>query len=509
MGDADMREHHASPRKTVDAGARSRPSRSTAATPAAGRIAELQQLADASDRVASTRVLQRMADSAAANEPNRTGLPDRLKAGIEAMSGVDLSTTRVHFNSPEPARIGARAFARGDEIHLGPEGRGDLPHEAWHLVQQAQGRVPPTGRIGGLAINDDPALEREADIAPARARRLTSSAPTLSATIADTDVLQPAGHAGVMIFSRTRLLKRVEINEYREFGRLFDRQNRVHTRRRRGYRSAIPWIYGVYASHELDRARVYARYGRGQTVQDWLGANSAADHFIEIQNLGGEGIEVRDFKIGTATADRFELARNYGMRGPRAARKRFGMAIIDRLAETSRLGLRDSDEAKNGLFIKAVRGVFQNILPTLQPIVATIAATGPYNETDPPIEDLDRIAEFVANSQTVYIASSLILRRDPRQQDRSNDRIVLIDLAHPIRRPADDDPDRAAASAAFEAARRGMLLGIANLRNILLGRTPSRTLPSPMPPIPAGSDPEESDPDADVLREEASASQDR
>ncbi|HYE52572.1 MAG TPA: hypothetical protein VEB20_23455, partial [Azospirillaceae bacterium] len=38
-----------------------------------------------------------------------------------------------------------------------------LPHEAWHVVQQMQGRVPVTGRIGAVPLNDDPALEAEAD----------------------------------------------------------------------------------------------------------------------------------------------------------------------------------------------------------------------------------------------------------------------------------------------------------------------------------------------------------
>ncbi|PTS88759.1 hypothetical protein DBR17_04105 [Sphingomonas sp. HMWF008] len=38
-----------------------------------------------------------------------------------------------------------------------------MPHEAWHVVQQAEGRVFPTVDLGGTAINDDAGLEREAD----------------------------------------------------------------------------------------------------------------------------------------------------------------------------------------------------------------------------------------------------------------------------------------------------------------------------------------------------------
>lgn len=94
---------------------------------------------------------------------NHTGLPDGLKAGIEALSGLDMSHVRVHENSPKPAQLNARAYAQGNEIHLGPGEERHLPHEAWHVVQQAQGRVRATLQMAGRAINDDAHLEREAD----------------------------------------------------------------------------------------------------------------------------------------------------------------------------------------------------------------------------------------------------------------------------------------------------------------------------------------------------------
>jgi hypothetical protein len=101
---------------------------------------------------------------------NRTGLPDQLKAGVEAMSGVSLDDVRVHYDSPEPAQLQAHAFARGNDIHLGPGQERHLPHEAWHVVQQAQGRVRPTVQLqGGTLVNDDAGLEHEATIMGARA----------------------------------------------------------------------------------------------------------------------------------------------------------------------------------------------------------------------------------------------------------------------------------------------------------------------------------------------------
>jgi len=99
-------------------------------------------------------------------------LPGGLTAGIQAMSGVDLSDVRVRTNSPKPARINAFAYARGNEIHLAPGQQRHLPHEAWHIVQQRQGRVRPTIQAKGALINDDRGLEREADEMGARAQQL-------------------------------------------------------------------------------------------------------------------------------------------------------------------------------------------------------------------------------------------------------------------------------------------------------------------------------------------------
>ena len=96
--------------------------------------------------------------------PNPTGMPDALKAGIESLSGQSLDDVRVHHNSSKPASLQARAFAQGTDIHLGPGQEQHLPHEAWHTVQQKQGRVQPTIESGGVPINDDPGLEHEADV---------------------------------------------------------------------------------------------------------------------------------------------------------------------------------------------------------------------------------------------------------------------------------------------------------------------------------------------------------
>lgn len=102
-------------------------------------------------------------------EANRTGLPDDLKSGIEALSGLDMSDVRVHRNSSEPSQLGALAYAQGSTIHLAPGQERHLPHEAWHVVQQRQGRVKATAQAQGIPINDERGLEEEADVMGARA----------------------------------------------------------------------------------------------------------------------------------------------------------------------------------------------------------------------------------------------------------------------------------------------------------------------------------------------------
>jgi hypothetical protein len=97
------------------------------------------------------------------------GLPAPLQAGIQATAGADLSDVAVHANSAKPAQINALAYAQGADIHLAPGQEQHLPHEAWHVVQQRQGRVKATTQLAGVAVNDSQALETEADVMGARA----------------------------------------------------------------------------------------------------------------------------------------------------------------------------------------------------------------------------------------------------------------------------------------------------------------------------------------------------
>ena len=119
------------------------------------------------------------------SKPDQTGLPHQLKAGIESLSGMGMDHVRVHYNSGKPAQLQAHAYAQGSEIHVAPGQEQHLPHEAWHVVQQAQGRVRPTLQMKtGIAVNDDQGLEAEADMMGAKAMQLridANSAPFATA----------------------------------------------------------------------------------------------------------------------------------------------------------------------------------------------------------------------------------------------------------------------------------------------------------------------------------------
>ena len=166
-------------------------------SPSLRKIAQLQALADAtpSNQLQRMVQLQAQADQKVTQTPNgifqlqakadarrqqtgetlqrqenKTGLPDPLKSGVESLSGISLDDVKVHRNSDKPAQLQAHAYAQGTDIHLGPGQEKHLPHEAWHVVQQKQGRVQPTTQLKGkVNINDDAGLEKEADVMGAKA----------------------------------------------------------------------------------------------------------------------------------------------------------------------------------------------------------------------------------------------------------------------------------------------------------------------------------------------------
>jgi hypothetical protein len=156
-----------------------------------------QRLAQMKAAASHDETLQRKPQVAV--KPNNTGLPDGLKSGIENLSGMAMDHVQVHYNSSQPAQLNALAYAQGSSIYVGPGQERHLPHEAWHLVQQAQGRVRPTMQVNdGVPVNDDKGLEHEADTMGMKAVQMmadpkagtASNTPSVDRRLSQTQAIQ-------------------------------------------------------------------------------------------------------------------------------------------------------------------------------------------------------------------------------------------------------------------------------------------------------------------------------
>lgn len=136
------------------------------------RQRKLQAITNNSDQVQHGAQLQAMSDSYSSRQDhpvrkkeNKTNLPDQLKSGIENLSGYSLDDVKVHYNSNKPSQLQAHAYAQGTAVYLAPGQERHLAHEAWHVVQQKQGRVKATSQMaGGVNVNGEAHLEKEADV---------------------------------------------------------------------------------------------------------------------------------------------------------------------------------------------------------------------------------------------------------------------------------------------------------------------------------------------------------
>jgi hypothetical protein len=107
----------------------------------------------------------------AQRKENKTGMSDEVKTRMETALNADFSDIRIHSDSSKAPAVGALAYTQGRDVHIAPSqfnpdtatGASLLGHELTHVLQQREGRVRPTTEVGGMPVNDDPALEKEAD----------------------------------------------------------------------------------------------------------------------------------------------------------------------------------------------------------------------------------------------------------------------------------------------------------------------------------------------------------
>jgi uncharacterized protein DUF4157 len=129
-------------------------------------------------------------------------LQPQVRGRMEDAFQADFSGVTIHPDSPRAAGLGALAYTEGASVHMAPgqydpgsrSGSELLGHELAHVVQQREGRVSATGQAKGLALNDDPALEQEADDRGQRA--------AAGEVVARAPGLLPPGHAGPVQMAR-------------------------------------------------------------------------------------------------------------------------------------------------------------------------------------------------------------------------------------------------------------------------------------------------------------------
>ncbi len=120
---------------------------------------------------------ERQAKKEGSNPPSPSGsgtktkLPEEVQSKMENSFGTSFSDVNIHPNDEGAKDMGALAYTQGKDVHFAPgqyspgtqKGQELIGHELTHVEQQKAGRVQPTAQGKGMAVNDDPKLENEAD----------------------------------------------------------------------------------------------------------------------------------------------------------------------------------------------------------------------------------------------------------------------------------------------------------------------------------------------------------
>lgn len=394
---------------------------------------------------------------------------DRIQ---QAFGRHDVSQVRAFTGGAarQAARgMGADAYATGNLVAFGKTP--DLhtaAHEAAHVIQQRAG-VHLSGGVG----QDGDVYERHAEEVAARVVRGKSVEGHLdrfarTPVTGASDGVQMAGHDGVMIFGNVGndpvVLKRVEPTEASQYWRVRTEQSSGDPVLNARANRTFPRVYAIYndlsvvnGQFPADKLRAFRKkHGNG-------------DKYVLIASVkGAQQSSIKDFKIGTHTTNAAELIlHNHKSTWAKADEKVAREDISDTLTETRQHGIRDSDEVRKvskgaGVYLGKKFGSVREFLSanTMDKVKSEIRDGGTYAANASVFGDLDTIRDYITDSDTVYVASSLVMDwSSDRMQRDVNDKVRLIDLAHPIARGANG----------FDEAKAGMLLGVQNMRNILSG----------------------------------------
>lgn len=244
-------------------------------------------------------------------------LPPPLRTTIERMSGVRMDDVRVHRDSPAPARVDALAFAHGSNIHLAPGQERHLAHEAWHVVQQKRGRVRPTHSVGGAPVNDEAALESEAQAMGDRALR--PAAPPREPAVAAPASVAPAGGQTVQRVKSNEAQPAKKNSTFSGIGKVKVVSPKAKAKRRRN-----AWLAGSHGAKKREQKRLTSSFdfevsGDSHESEHTIGYEPLAqgsglkrggsDEAKELENRAPAYQEVKDLHrahIGTGTTNKVD-----------------------------------------------------------------------------------------------------------------------------------------------------------------------------------------------------------
>jgi hypothetical protein len=127
-----------------------------------------------SDRSKTPQALQ----AATVQLQAETNVSDKaLIASTAKVTGVPLHKDEINIeeNSTEPAEYGAHAYTQGNNVKIAPGQEHNKAHELVHVAQQKEGGVEGTKEVNGQPVNDDPKLEKEADVLGAKALEMAQN----------------------------------------------------------------------------------------------------------------------------------------------------------------------------------------------------------------------------------------------------------------------------------------------------------------------------------------------
>lgn len=219
---------------------------------------------------------------------NNTGIPNDLKQNIESRSGFSMDDVKVHYHSNKPAQLQALAYTQGTNVYISSGQEKHLAHELIHVVQQKQGIVKLTMTVNGIGINNDTALEKEADNNYIRTQNNSSTSTDVTQCMFDSQTLAkninaPRGtqaHHIIPIEVIKEALQNIEIVDLEEFDQEW---NGI----------ALPEYYGMGRNHLPEHRGSHDNYT--DAVRGYIGeeniknivldldyAKNKADYFREI-----------------------------------------------------------------------------------------------------------------------------------------------------------------------------------------------------------------------------------